>query len=110
MSKKNLRSLMEEIAGAFDPNSVSNDFAADIQFKVSGKEPGNYYFHIEKGKCTLHEGIAESPKATINTPSEVWEAILQGEMNPQLAFFGQKFTVEGDLMLLLKLANLFKRG
>jgi putative sterol carrier protein len=101
---------MEDIAKAFDPNLVSNDFVADIQFKVSGEEPGNYYFHIEKGKCTLHEGIAESPKATINTPSEVWEAILQGEMNPQLAFFGRKFTVEGDLMLLLQLANLFKRG
>ena len=101
---------MEDIAQAFDPSSVSNDFVADIQFNVNGEEPGNYYFHIEKGKCTLHEGIAESPKATINTPSEVWEAILRGEMNAQLAFFGRKFTVEGDLMLLLQLANLFKRG
>jgi putative sterol carrier protein len=101
---------MEGIAAAFDPNSVSNDFLADIQFKVSGEEPGNYYFHIENGKCTFHEGIAKSPKATINTPSEVWEAILRGEMNAQLAFFGRKFTVEGDLMLLIKLASLFKQG
>ena len=110
MSKKNLRSLMEDVAGAFDPNSVSNDFVADIQFHVSGEEPGQYYFHIEKGKCTLHEGVAESPKITIKAPSEVWQAILEGELNAQQAFFQQKFTVEGDLMLLLQLANLFKRG
>ena len=110
MSNKNLRNLMEDIAHAFDPNSVSNDFSADIQFKLSGKEPGNYFFHIENGKCTFHEGIAESPNATINAPSEVWEAILRGEMNAQLAFFGRKFTLEGDLMLLLKLRNMFKLG
>jgi putative sterol carrier protein len=40
----------------------------------------------------------------------VWEKILTGEMNAQLAFFGRKFTVEGDLMLLIKLASLFKQG
>jgi putative sterol carrier protein len=101
---------MEDIAKAFDPNSVSKDFAADIQFNVSGGEPGNYYFNIGKGKCTFHEGTAESPKITIKTPSEVWQAILTGELNAQQAFFDQKFTVEGDLMLLLQLANLFRRG
>lgn len=101
---------MEDIAEAFDPNSVSKDFAAEIQFNVSGEEPGNYYFHIEEGKCTFHEGVVESPKITINTPSDVWEAILRGEMNAQLAFFGRKFTVEGDLMLLLQLRNMFKLG
>jgi putative sterol carrier protein len=110
VSKKNIRDQMEDIAKAFDPSSVSNDFLADIQFEVSGGEPGNYYYHIENGKCTFHEGIAESPKATIKTPSDVWEKILTGEMNAQLAFFGRKFTVEGDLMLLIKLASLFKRG
>jgi putative sterol carrier protein len=101
---------MEDIAKAFDPNSVSKDFAAEVQFSVSGEEPGNYYFHIEKGKCSFHEGVAESPKITIKTPSEVWQAVLQGELNAQQAFFEQKFTVEGNLMLLLQLANLFKRG
>jgi putative sterol carrier protein len=99
---------MEDIANTFDSSSVSNDFVADIQFHVSGEEPGDYYFHVENKKCTFYEGIAESPKATIKAPSEVWEAILQGEMNPQLAFFRRKFTVEGDIMLLLTLASLFK--
>lgn len=108
MSERNLRSLMEDIANTFDSNAVSNDFVADIQFHVSGEEPGDYYFHVENKKCTFHEGIVESPKATIKAPSEVWGAILRGEMNPQLAFFRRKFTVEGDIMLLLSLASLFK--
>lgn len=100
---------MEDIAKTFDSNAVSKDLVADIQFRVSGEEPGNYYFHIENGKCNLHEGLAESPKITIKTPSEVWTAILQGEMNAQHAFLWRKFTVEGDLMLLIQLGSMFKK-
>jgi putative sterol carrier protein len=106
---RKLRSIMEDIARTFNSCSVSNELVADIQFHVSGEDPGDYYFHIEKGKCTFHEGVAESSKITIKTPSEVWQAILEGELNPQKAFFMQKFTVEGDLMLMLQLASLFKR-
>ena len=99
---------MENMAKAFDPNTVSSDLTADIQFHVSGEEPGNYFFHIENGKCTFHEGVAETPKITIKTPSEVWTAVLEGKMSPQHAFFWRKFTVEGDLMLMLSLASMFK--
>ena len=110
MSRKNLRNLMDDVAKAFDTNAVSNDLVAEIQFHVSGEEPGRYYFRIEDGKCTFHEGVAESPKITIKTPSEVWHAIVQGELNAQQAFFEQKFTVEGDLMLMIQLGNMFKRA
>ena len=110
MSQGNFPDLMISMAKTFDPTAVSNGFIMDIQFHVTGKEPGDYYFHIADGKCTLHEGVSKSPKATINTPSEVWMAIAKGELTPQQAFFEQKFTVEGDLMLLLQLRNIFKIG
>ncbi len=105
---EDFRVLLENMASTFDLSKVSKDFRADIQFLVSGDEPGNYFFHVEDGKCILHDGIAESPKITIKTPSEVWRAISTGELNVQKAFFGKKFTVEGNLMLMLSLANLFR--
>jgi len=107
VSKGAFRDLMISMAKAFNANEVSSDFVADIQFHVTGKEPGDYYLHIEDGKCIFHEGVSKSPKATINTPSEVWIAIAQGELDGQKAFFEQKFTVEGDLMLLMQLRNIF---
>lgn len=109
MNKQDFHGLMENMAEAFDSNLVSNDFVADVQFLIGGEEPGNYYFHIENGKCSFYEGIAKSPKITIKTPSEVWRAILQGDLNAQQAFFAQRFTVEGDIMLMLSLAHMFKR-
>jgi putative sterol carrier protein len=99
---------MISTAKTFDPTTVTCDFTADIQFHVTGKEPGDYYLHIEDGKCIFHEGVSKSPKATINTPSEVWIAIARGELDGRKAFFERKFTLEGDLMLLLQLRNMFK--
>lgn len=81
---------------------------ADIQFLVSGEEPGTYYLHIEAGTCSFHEGEADSPSLTIKTPSEVWLSISRGELDGQSAFMQQKYTVEGDFSLLMKMNDLFK--
>jgi len=87
---------------------AAGDLCADIQFVVSGEEPGAYYLHIEAGACTFHEGESESPTLTIKTPSEIWLAISRDEMDGQAAFMEQKYTVEGDFSLLLKLNEFFK--
>jgi len=87
---------------------VAGDLTADIQFVVSGTEPGAYYLHIEARACSFHEGEADSPSLTIKTPSDIWLAISRGEMDGQNAFMQQKYTVEGNFNLLLKLNQLFK--
>lgn len=62
---------------------------------------------ISKGKCTLDEGQADSPTMTINTPSEVWLAIANKELDGQQAFMEGKYQVQGDLSLLMRLKSLF---
>ncbi len=84
------------------------DLVADIQFDVSGDEPGSCYLHIENEICTFHDGQSSSPTMTIHTPSEIWLAVSRGEMDGQMAFMQQKYTVEGDFSLLMKLNDLFK--
>ncbi len=109
MSKVNFRDLIARMTATFDPKAAGN-LAATIQLHATGKEPGDYYLHIENGKCTFNEGVAESPTATIHTPSEVWIAIISGEMNAAMAYLQGKFRVEGDKGLLLKMQELFKRS
>ena len=87
---------------------AAGDLTADIQFLVSGEEPGAYYLHIETGSCSFHEGETDSPSLTIRTPSEIWLSISRGEMEGQTAFMQQKYTVEGDFTLLMKMDSLFK--
>jgi putative sterol carrier protein len=109
MKDMNLRDLIAHMTTAFDPN-VAGNLVAIIQFHATGKEPGNYYLHIENGKCTFNEDVAESPTVTIHTPSEVWIAINTGEMDGAQAFMQGKFRVEGDFGLLMKMRDLFKRS
>ena len=89
---------------------AAGDLTADIQFDVTGEEPGNYYLHIEGGQCTFHEGESPAPTMTIHTPSDVWLAISRGELDGQTAFMQEKYRVEGDFSLLMKMSQLFKQG
>ncbi len=108
MSEVSFRELMAKMAATFDPKAAGS-LVATIQLHATGKEPGNYYLHFENGKCTFNEGVANSPTATIHASSEVWIAIILGEMNAALAYLQGKFRVEGDKGLLLKMQELFKR-
>jgi phytoene desaturase len=86
---------------------VAGDRVANIYYKVTGEEPGDYYLEIANRTCTFHEGIPASPTLTIETPSEVWVAISTGKLDGQQAFMEQKYKASGDFSLLMKLNSLF---
>jgi len=105
-STLNCHDIIAGMPEVFDAEAAG-ELAADIQFDVSGKEPGSYNLHIEKGTCSFLEGEAESPSLTIHTPSEVWLAVSRGEIDGQTAIMQGKYTVDGDFNLLLKLNEMF---
>jgi len=109
MNRISFRDLIANMTDLFDPKAAGN-VSATIQFRASGKEPGDYYLHIENGECTFHVGIAKSPTVTIHTPSEVWVSINLGEMDGAQAFMQGKFRVEGDVGLMMRMRELFKRS
>jgi putative sterol carrier protein len=90
----------------FNPD-VAGNLTADIQYRVTGSEPGTYYLHIANGECSFHEGDSPAPKLTIHTPSDVWLAISRGELDGQMAFMQGKYRAEGDFSLLMKMSQLF---
>jgi len=106
-TKLNCREIIAGMPTAFDAEAAAG-LAADIQFEVSGDEPGTYYLHIKDGTCTFVEGTSTAPSLTIKTPSDVWLMISRGEIDGQAAFMQQKYSVEGNFGLLLKMNRLFK--
>lgn len=89
---------------------AAGDMVADIYYKVTGEESGDYYLEIVNGTCTFHEGTPVSPRLTIETPSKVWVAISTGKLDGQQAFMEQKYKASGDFSLLMKLKSLFSTG
>lgn len=93
---------------AVDPSSGPEEtLKAVIQFQVTGNEPGNYYLRIAEGKCAAFEGTHPEPSLTIHTPSEVWLAISRGELSGTEGFMKKKYSIEGDMGLLMRLDQLF---
>ena len=107
MSQLNCHDTIAGMPTVFNAEAAS-DLSAHIQFDVSGEETGIYYLNIEKGTCIFLEGESSGPTMTIHTPSEVWLAVSRGEMDGQMAFMQQRYTVEGDFSLLMKMNELFK--
>jgi len=103
---EDMRLLLRGMAVTFNPQ-VAGDLKATIQFEVSGKQPGYWFLSIEGGRCTVHEGGSDSPTLTIHTPSEIWLAIANGELDGKQALMDGKYTAHGDMDLLMHMKDLF---
>lgn len=92
----------------FDRRAVGG-VRAEIQFCVSGAEPGDYYLKIADGKCASFEGRAPAPNVTVFTPESVWLRIFRGELDGGLALTQGLYRVGGDAMLLAQFPAWFPR-
>jgi multimeric flavodoxin WrbA/putative sterol carrier protein len=103
---EDMRLLLRGMAVSFN-SQAAGDLKATIQFEVTGKQAGDWFLSIENGKCTYHEGKVDSPTLTIKTPSEIWLAIANKEVDGQQAFMEGKYSAQGDMSLLMRMKNLF---
>jgi multimeric flavodoxin WrbA len=74
-----------------------------LQFNFSGEVTGSCHFIIEKGNVSAEEGSKENPDITIEAPFEVWMDIITSKADGQQMFMEQKYTVNGDLSLMIQL-------
>jgi multimeric flavodoxin WrbA len=107
-SAESCRELLKMMPLGFNA-PAARGLDAVYQFDVTGNEPFRAYLKISGETCSYHEGSADKPGIVIHTPGEVWMAIAKGDLDGQQAFMSGKYTVEGDLALLLKLSALFPR-
>ena len=92
----------------FGLNSQSvGDRRAVLQFRFSGEVEGSCYFIIERGKARAEKGDSDSPDLTIETPFDVWMDIMTGKADGRQMLMDQKYRVNGDLSLMMRL---FQRG
>jgi hypothetical protein len=77
---RNLRQTIEGMPLIFNAAAAS-DLTATIQFNACGGEPGVYHLRIGRGDCIFHRGAAPDPTLTINTPSEVWLQLSNGQIS-----------------------------
>ena len=103
-----LESFMAILKLGFNPEAAA-EIQAVMQFCFSGAVEGSCFFTIENGLIAAEEGRHANPSVTIQAPFDVWMDIMTGKADGQEMFFQEKYTVEGDFELMLKMEAMFGR-
>ncbi|WP_207062917.1 SCP2 sterol-binding domain-containing protein [Motiliproteus sp. SC1-56] len=98
--------LMSRMHERFDPQAAGS-LSAIFQYQVDGSE---HALHIAEGRCQLEAGAADDPDATLVLDAATLEALLDGELDGMQAFMSGQLKVSGDMMLAMRLTDLFPAG
>lgn len=90
----------------FNP-AAAGSMNKTLQWNVTGDEAGKYALKIADGKCELIVGGVEKPDITLTVADKDWLAIGEGKLDAMNAFATGKLKLAGDMMLAMKVQQLF---
>jgi len=77
-----------------------------VGFNITDEDK-QYSLIVKDGTCDIQEGENPDANCTLVLDSETLKGIVSGETDGMQAFMGGKLRVEGDMMLSMKLSELF---
>ena len=80
------------------------------QFNVIGDGEGIFYVEVKDGKLYIEPYEYFDRDAMFTATAKTFNALLEGKLDPVLAFTIQKLKVEGNFDKALKLNELIKRS
>jgi putative sterol carrier protein len=91
-------------------STVIDTAVEQLSAKVTGGFDGVAKFVIEGEGAIMLDGTGvragdEEADVTLTASAEVFKAILDGEMNPTMAFMTGKLSVDGSMGLAMKLGS-----
>lgn len=100
--------VFDQLAASFDP-SGAGDVNVTIQFDLSGPDGGQWVVAIADGRAQVTKGTAPSPSMTISASAADYMEMIEGRLDPQMAFMGGRLSLGGDLSIAMRMQELFKR-
>ncbi|MDG9927502.1 MULTISPECIES: SCP2 sterol-binding domain-containing protein [Pseudomonas] len=79
----------------------------DLVFQFNIEDGENYALIVKDGTCDVQAGDNPNANVTLIMDSATLAGIASGETDGMQAFMGGKLRAEGDMMLAMKLAELF---
>ena len=79
----------------------------DLVFQFNIEDGDNYALIVKDGTCDVQQGDNPNANVTLIMDSATLAGIASGETDGMQAFMGGKLRAEGDMMLAMKLAELF---
>ena len=88
----------------FNPSAAAG---LDLVFQFNITDADNYYLIVKDGTCDFQKGESADANVTLIMDSETLQGVISGETDGMQAFMAGKLRAEGDMMLALKLSELF---
>ncbi|HEY1029517.1 MAG TPA: SCP2 sterol-binding domain-containing protein [Pseudomonas sp.] len=79
----------------------------DLVFQFNIEDGDNYALIVKDGACAIEQGDNPNANVTLIMDSETLKGIVSGETDGMQAFMAGKLRAEGDMMLAMKLGELF---
>ena len=95
--------IMEKL---FNPAAAAG-MNKTLQWNISGDEAGKWAFKIADQTCELITGGVEKPDLTMMMSDKDWLAIAEGQLDPMNAFMTGKVKTAGDMMLAMRIPQIF---
>ena len=106
MAELTARQIIEGMPDLFRPERAGRTNPV-VQFHLTGEGGGNWYVIIKNRTCTVDEGIADKPTATIQMEASTYLALSTGKLGSIKAFTSGKVKASGDLTLMKRMENWF---
>lgn len=97
------RHMPEKMRGKPDVVAKIN---AVYQFDIAGPSGGQWAVDCTQPGGAVSAGSAANAKCTVRCTDADFLAIINGKLNPQMAFMSGKLKVQGDMALAMKLQQI----
>ena len=98
--------IFEAMPSVFNPAAAAG-MTKTLQWNITGDQAGKWAFKIVNGQGEVIPGGVEKPDVTFTVSDKDWLAITEGKLDAMNAFMTGKLKVTGDMMLAMKVPNLF---
>ncbi len=92
---------------AFNPSAAAG-LNKLLQLHITGEDSGTWAIKIANQACELIPGGVEKPDLTMTMSDKDWLAIVERKLDPMQAFVSGKIKAAGDMMLAMRVPNLFR--
>ncbi|ABC29334.1 SCP2 sterol-binding domain-containing protein [Hahella sp. KA22] len=99
--------IFQQLKDNFNADAASD---LDLVFQFSIEDADNYHLVVKNGGCELIQGDHDDPSVTLIMNSDTLKGIVSGETDGMQAFMAGDLRAEGDMMLAMKLGQLFNIG
>lgn len=104
--KETLNQLAEKMNNA--PEGIKG-VNTTYQFELTGEEEGLYQVIIKNEQVEIMEEVKEEANCTLNLSAANLLKLIEGNMNPTVAYMSGKLKIKGELALALKLQSILKK-